>query len=263
MPDPYRRARLALASDRYIQRALRGLWALHGGVWLGVMDDNDLARATELFYARSERWSDEGLVARGLSDWEAAAVAEFFPPTGRVLVPAAGAGREMLGLLAMGYDVVGFDPSDTLVAKGRRILSTQGRSDALRSAPPDTVPPGLNGRFDAILLGWGGISHVRGRQRRVDFLSELRSVCSDGAPMLISFLPRDQGARAFDVTRSVARAIRRLRQSDTAIELGDTVSGSFDHYFTFDEIAGELSAAGFEERERRAAPHVHIVATAR
>ena len=39
------------------------------------------------------------------------------------------------------------------------------------------------------------------------------------------------------------------------------MDGSFDHYFTFDEILAELAAAGYEERERRSNPFPHVVCT--
>ena len=113
-----------------------------------------------------------------------------------------------------------------------------------------------------VLFGWGGISHVRGRTARVGFLSAIRDLCRDGAPMLISFLSREPQSRRFHTTRSVATAVRRLRRDPSPVELGDAVDGSFDHYFAFDEMATELAEAGFTEQELVRSPYAHIVATA-
>ncbi len=129
-------------------------------------------------------------------------------------------------------------------------------------APPNTIPTDIAGPFDAALFGWGGISHVRGRQTRIDLLTAIRSLMVDEAPLLISFLHRDPDARSFTTVRSVATRLRRIRRADTTIEVGDTVNGSFDHYFTMDEMAAELASCRFAEVARSTSPYAHIVATA-
>jgi hypothetical protein len=256
-----RSARIAARSGKASSRALRAAWAVHGGFWLGLLDTDARDQATEAFY---ETWDPApgDVTSDGLAGWEAAAVDRWFPDSGRVLVPAAGAGREVLPLVTKGYEVVGFDPSERLVDLGNRLLTSTWCPGALLHAPPDTVPDGVAGPFDAVLFGWGGISHVQGRNRRIGFLTDIRAVTVDGAPMLISFLARSDTSRTFGLVRSVAAGVATLRRSDAPIELGDVVSGSFDHHFTFDEMADELTAAGFAVADRISSPYPHIVATA-
>ncbi len=168
----------------------------------------------------------------------------------------------MLPLAAMGYDVVGFDPSPPLVDFGNHLLTATGTAGTLLHSRASDVPEGLEGPFDAVHFGWGGISHVRWRGTRVAMLRSVRALCADGAPMLISFLTRPPDSRRFHVARSVATAVGRLRGDRRPIELGDTVDGSFDHYFTFDEMESELTDAGFTTVARVAQPYAHVVATA-
>jgi hypothetical protein len=226
------------------------------------MDDDDLAAATALFYENTDRWLDEDLTTSGLAEWEAAAVDRWFPDTGRILIPAAGAGREVLPLVTAGYDVVGFDPSQPLVDLGNHLLTATGTRGALLVAPPNTIPTDIVGPFDAALFGWGGISHVRGRSTRINLLTDIRALMVDGAPLLISFLHRDPDARSFATVCSVATSLQRIRRTDTTVEVGDTVNGSFDHYFTMDEMAAELASSGFTEVARSTSPYAHIVAVA-
>ncbi len=234
---------------------------MHGGFWLGLLDSDARDQATSAFY---ETWdaTPGDVTPDGLAGWEAAAVGRWFPDRGRILVPAAGAGREVLPLVTMGYEVVGFDPSERLVDLGNQLLTATWCPGALVHAPPDTVPDGISGPFDAVLFGWGGISHVQGRNRRVGFLTAVREVTAEGAPMLISFLARSDASRTFGLVRTVATGIATLRRSDAPVELGDVVSGSFDHHFTFDEMTDELAAAGFTVAERVGSPCPHILATA-
>src|SRR5262249_12057240 len=58
--------------------------------------------------------------ARGLFEWEKDVVRDHFPPPpARVLVGAAGLGRESSALAEMGYSVTAFEPVDHLVASMR------------------------------------------------------------------------------------------------------------------------------------------------
>ena len=52
------------------------------------------------------------------------------------------------------------------------------------------------------------------------------------------------------------------RRSDAPLELGDTVAGTFDHYFTWDEIEAELADGGFTVVETSSAPYPHLVCRA-
>ena len=146
-----------------------------------------------------------------------------------------------------------------MLAVGRRKAAEQGVTNMYLVEAAAENPP--EGPFDAVHFGWGGISHVRWRGTRVAMLASVRDLCADGAPMLISFLTRPPDARRFHVARSVATAVGRFRGDRRAIELGDTVDGSFDHYFTFDEMESELAEAGFTTVARIPQPYAHIVAT--
>lgn len=256
------RVRLAIASDRSFKQLINVLWATHHGVWLGALRSGDLAAANAAAYAKRDRYSDANYNRSGLTDWEREVVKRDFPPGSGVLVPSAGGGREVLGLEALGYRAVGFDPSPVLVAAGREILAETGSRDRLLLSPADGFPDGLDEQFDAILFGWGGYVHIRGRSTRVSFLSNLRRRVDSGAPMLLSFFLRSPNDRTYPAALNVAKLIRRIRRSSEPIELGDTVAATFDHYFTWEEIEAELAEGGFEVIESSTSPYPHVTCRA-
>lgn len=260
--QPPIRVRLAILSDRWFKKSVASLFAVHRGLWLGVLDSEDLNSANAAYYAVSDLYRSEEHNRSGLTDWEQALVEKHFPRGTNVLVPSAGAGREVIGLDALGYTVVGCDPSPDLVEVGRSLLVEEGSSAQLLISPADRLPESVTGPFDEVLVGWGGYTHIRGRDARVAFLAELRALLEEEAPMILSFMLRGAEDRRFRLTVSLARAIHRLRRSDEPVELGDTVSGTFDHFFTWEEVESELALAGFAVVETSSAPYPHLLCKA-
>jgi hypothetical protein len=259
---PALRVRLALHSDRWFKRAMNGLRAVHQGLWLGLFRAEDIAQANSTAYARWDRYLSADYNRSGFADWERDAVVRHFPPDSTILVASAGAGREVLGLERLGYHPVGFDPSFELVAQGRRLIVSEGSTARLLLSLPDQVPPGVEGPFGGVLVGWGGYIHIHTRAARVSFLKNLRDLVDPNAPMILSFFLRSAEDRSFTATLGIARFVRALRRSREPIELGDTIEGTFDHYFTWDEIESELAEGGFSVVESSSAPYPHVMCRA-
>lgn len=259
---PALRVRLAIRSDRMLKRAMVGLRAIHQGLWLGLFRTGDIADANTLAYAQWDRYRSEDYNRSGLADWERDAVERYFPTASNVLVASAGGGREVLGLEQLGYRPVGFDPSPELVAHGNQTIGAVGSGSSLVLSAPDEVPSNLKGPFDAVLVGWGSYIHIRGRDTRIAFLGRLRGLVDGGSPLLLSFFLRSPEERSFAAVRGIALFVRALRGSREPIELGDTVEGTFDHHFTWDEIESELTDGGFAVIESSSAPYPHVVCRA-
>lgn len=254
--------RAALRSSAALDSAFAAMRVGHRGFWLGLVDDDDLDAMTAHAYASWAKYQAPSHNLSGLWDWERAAVEELVTPGSSVLVPAAGAGREVFGLRELGFVAEGCDPSPKLVAVSQDLCREANRGSPVRLARPGALPD-YSHNFDAILLGWGGYIHIRGRDNRVAFARALRAHVKHGAPLIVSFLARQPGMRSFDVTARVASTIRRLRGRPASVEVGDIIDGSFDHYFTWEEIEAELFEAGFEPLERRPAPYPHVLCSAR
>ena len=137
--------------------------------------------------------------ASGLFDWEKDVVRDHFPmPPARVLVGAAGLGRESFALAELGYAVTAFEPVGTLVAQmrarrqnvGPPIRIFQGAFHDMPildrgcpSAPHDLRNDPL---FDAAVIGWGSISHLLSDAERIQTLRRFAEVTK--GPILASFI---------------------------------------------------------------------------
>ena len=255
-------------SRRGLGRTLKGVQAVFDGLWLGALGPDDLAAIDARFY--QSHGGDEPLFAAdghntgGLNDWEAEVADEYLPAGSRVVVTAAGGGREVLALAERGLTAAGFEPNPALVQAGRALLERRhsGGRASLDPCPRDVFPPAA-GPCDAVVVGWGSYIHIQGRDARVALLRQARARLPAGAPLLVSFWERPRGQeRYFRVVRACARPLRALRRLPPP-ELGDTMRQSYVHWFTRAEVEGELAEAGFEVVRYRSEPYAHAVAVAR
>jgi hypothetical protein len=216
--------------------------AVHTGVWLGVLSRETMQEVDEAHFARAGAYNNEAHNLRGLFDWEARAVADFFAGRRTIGVIAAGAGREVLALSRQGFQAEGFECNPGLVAYAGDLLPRHGCQAAVRLIARDAAPTGA-GPYDGVIVGWGAYMLIAGRARRIRFLRDLRPLLTDGAPVLLSFFTRSAHARlalTFRVARVLSRLLRR-----TPPDLGDDLSPMFVHRFDEAELVSELAEAGF------------------
>ena len=252
---------------RWRKRALLGLSATFDGVWLGLFDDDTLTRVDEAFYARTESalgndiaYADPAWVGRGLHDWEREAIDRHFPERARIVVTGAGGGREVLALLEMGHDAVGYEPHAGLAASGARLLADRGHPGRLHASPRDAWPAGAE-RCDGVVVGWGSYTLIQGRATRVAFLRGAAQALEEGGPLLVSFFNRAGNERYLAQVHRVARVVRRLRRAEPP-EPGDALGPNFAHSVSRQELEDELRDGGFEPVHFAAQPYGHAVGRA-
>ena len=159
----------------------------------------DRERTNRAIYTRSKTYFPGGATfAEGLFDWERAAItSSFFPPSGRILLGAAGGGRELAGLCKIGYEVVAFEPTPALAEAARAVASPYPESRVVFASFADIVLAARNGsgplaphvcgrEFHGVIFGWTSFSYVW-REERDALLKALR-VLAPRAPILISYL---------------------------------------------------------------------------
>lgn len=263
-----RLVRRYLWSRRQRDRLARGLGAAFDGLWLGLLDRDRLHLLDERFYdERRERvdgglhsYDDDAYNARGLFDWEDAALRSHFPPGVRLAVTGAGGGREVLALLERGFDAIGYEPNGRLAAAGADLLSRRGHPDRLHACERDVFPSEV-ASCDGVVVGWGSYMLIAGRERRIQFLRGARRCLADGDPILLSFFVHAQRPRYYEVVAGVASAVRRLRGREP-VEPGDAIAGNFVHCFLPGEVEAELAAGGFRLADLRLSPYGHAVGRA-
>lgn len=263
-----RRVRAYLRSRRLRDRALRALNACFDGIWLGLLSREHLHLLDEAFYhdrreeigGRSYAYTDEEYSSSGLADWETAAVEGHCRPGCRVVVTGAGSGREVLALLEMGFDALGYEPNPRFVAAGTELLERRGHEDRLRLCERDAFPAGADA-CDAVIVGWGSYMLIAGQSHRIEFLREARARLEDGDPILLSFFATRHKPRYFAIVVRIANVVRRVRGVEPA-ESGDTFVPNYAHYFTPQEVDEELRCGGFESVAFEAHPYAHAVGRA-
>lgn len=242
------------------RRFLARLSALFNGFWLGVMDREALDLIDETYYDSKPNYVDEAYNTSGLRDWEAQMIEDHFPRSGRVVVTATGGGREVVALLDLGYDVVGYEPNAQLVQAAKALLERRGHRDRIHRGERDAFPTDA-GPCDAIVVGWGSYMLIPGRSQRVEFLRAARGSLPADGPILLSFFTRPPEGGSFATIARVANVMRRLRRLPP-VEVGDVLGPNYTHYFTRGEIGSELEAAGFRLVSYGDEPYGHAVGRA-
>jgi len=237
------RLRIYSITSWLLRRGLVVTRAVFDGAWLGVLDYEATHALDETYYDEARQYTDEAYNRSGLLSWEREAVDRFFADRCRIVVTGAGGGREVLALLELGYDAVGYEPNEGLVRFGEDLLASTCRPGRLRPADRDTWPRDADA-CDGVIVGWGSYMLIRGRERRVAFLRGARSGLQAGAPLLLSFFPRSGKPGYLRVVARVGNAIRRLRGA-TPLDFGDALDPNYVHYFDRREIDSELGEAGF------------------
>lgn len=233
--------RAYLAGERLLEGVVhraRGAW---DGLWLGLLDEEDTARLDRAFYDREPVYGTEEHNRQGLFDWEEHVVATHLAPGCRVVVTGAGGGREVLALLARGFDVRGHEPHPALAAVGAALTAADGFGERVAPSGRTGFPVGP-GSTDAVVLGWGSYMLVPTRSRRVELL-RAAAAAAGGGPVLLSYFPLPRDRRQFRTAVRVARPLRRWRGAEPPL-LGDALAPNFVHHFTRRQVADEAAAAG-------------------
>jgi hypothetical protein len=209
---------------------------------------------------------------RGLFEWEAKMLdSDPFPTSGRILLGAAGGGRELRVLLERGFDVVAFEPNPALRAGAQNVADERrGRAvidatyaDLVRAAKTKTGPlaGAVAAPFAATILGWGSLTHVLTREDQRALLEAVRACCPSG-PVLISFFLRaaTNGGAKSDRLRSALRfAFKQLGGQSAPEGLTYEMNGGFVYSYTEEEIHELAFRAGYEVVHLAADPFPHAL----
>jgi hypothetical protein len=182
----------------------------------------------------------------GFFPWEREMIGRFFGSRSRILVAAAGGGRELIALHGQGFRADGFDCSPRLVETSRRLLANLGIPSEVMLCPPNDAPSDLP-MYDALIVGWSAYMHIPGSARRIAFLGKLRWAVPPGAPILVSFWARRETSPDEARTFQLAKRIRSLRgRRAEPLEFGDRLMNrGYYHTFARAEVEAEFQAGGF------------------
>jgi len=210
-------ARALIALDERVDELRDAERQLRDELFFLLTRDADREALTIALYDRRTAYLPQSRQYDGLHEWEVRFLRNpHFPHRGRILLGAAGGGRELRALTRLGYEVDAFEPAPALLAGARTVISAPGRG-RVELGSYRTFVEGARGegplaemlrgaRYDAVVLGWGSFSHVYAREERRAVLTAMRALCPEG-PLVLSF---DTTPREKREPRS--RATRFLRE---------------------------------------------------
>ena len=231
--------RAFVRADRWVYRAISATEAAASG-FLAVAvpreEQSGLSLAVyDAIYGESS----------GLFLWEREWFERRLPSApARVLVAAAGLGREVGPLLERGYEVDAFEPVSRMATQCRVRLGDRGVvADATFEAVSSAILDGKDGpaavfrgrRYDAVLLGFGSFSHVLEDEARLRTLLAFSRLCPTG-PLLVSFVlrsARSGDSRALGWGQAVGRFFGGVVEEGRFFNSGS----GFSHGFSREEIA--------------------------
>lgn len=236
-------------ADSWLDRVVKGLrtaTAAGLGHALSVDDKRELGAR---LYDASPHHKAAGLVA-----WEAPWLERWLPPApARLLIGGCGIGREAAVLADRGYVVDGFDPAPGLIVRCRALGVCRevlvGSYEDLIEGNRGPLRSFAAKRYDAVLFGWGSLSHVLAPEDRERAIVAADRLCPEG-PLLASFWCSSQPAvaagRAVAIGSAVGVALARMRGLPPSPASGDVFYpyAGFGHVFTPAEIAGMAAAVG-------------------
>jgi hypothetical protein len=239
--------------------------AMHGrgaalAFWSGflttALDTAEMGDLTVALYGLAP----SGATNKGLQRWELDWYAASLPAAPcKVLVTAAGMGREVRELRRLGYSVDAFEPApgqaSRIEAAPDSIIAAASYEDLVRATLGDSssaAAPFAARRYDAVILGWGSLTHVLERESQRAVLAACDALCPTG-PILASFWPAAAAAhrgRAFKTGWRAGRAVARLRRragasavpQEPADDLGFSFNVGFTRRFSREDL--EALAAG-------------------
>lgn len=238
--------------------------AIHEGIWLGLLREESLQKVTADGYGAGGVFGTEEHNRRGLFGWEQQAVERYFAARSKVVIAAAGGGREALAMVEQGFEVVAFDPDETLIEQcHERLTTAEAQRLTLLPAASNAVPALAHAAFDAGIVGWGALGHMTSQRVRADFLRAFATLLKPGAPALISFHLRPPQSRTDSLRDAIAKGVAAVtfgRKPQVGDRFRIESTASFLHLFTPEEVKAEIEASGFSVVHFAEAPEAHVVA---
>ncbi len=237
-------AKLSHSSFSLMQKVQNFSHAVLTGFWLGVMGEKSLGYSDELFYNKTKHYTDDSYNLKGLFDWEKPYIEKYFSNAKKILLIAAGGGREALALSKMGFEVDSFECNTIYLNYGNSLLQKYNIKNRIKYLPRNTIPGEIK-KYDGIIIGWGAYSHITGSKRRIAFLSDLLPFMHEDSRLMISFVWSSARNRKDKVIRIVSDLFG-IFSNGNKFEDGDRLVPDFIHFFTKEEIINELAEAKYK-----------------
>ncbi len=239
-------------------RVAGGIGAVSDGIGFGLLRHGEIDQVVSDYYQSGRSWAEGLHNARGLFGWDQRVAHQLLAANSRILLVAAGGGREVLALTLQGHLVEAYECEPSLVVAANVFLASVGQTVRISHLTRNKAPAD-GGPVDVVWIGWGAYTHIMDRTTRILFLRGLASRLVSGGKLVVSFWTRDHSGAYYSVCCALANTLR-LVTGGRGAERGDTLQPLFGHCFDRGAIGEELSQAGFVLSHYRSTPYGHAVA---
>jgi len=203
------------------------------------------------------KWGEE-IVAQGLFPTESQLIEKHFHPASAVLDVGCGGGREAFALARLGFAVTAVDYKPEFVETCQAKAAALGLQIEVRTADVLALPF-ADQQFDHVVMVGQLLGHIRGHDKRVAALREIRRVMRPGAALVsTNAVERNRFYRLYFWVVNHARAIynpRGLEPYDAPVR---RVGGKHQwgragrpifHWYRTDEFSSDAREAGWTVAE--------------
>lgn len=177
----------------WIQRGV--FWLAHEFLWKISSESSRFFVNQKLYEREIDYLPGQAFFNRGLFEWESRLLAHpSFPRSGRLLLFAAGGGREADAFSKKGYRVVALEPNPLFLSRGkaftscdRNILWAKGSFNDWLLNHESVRFLTLDSQFEAVWVGWGAFSYLFSPEHQRAFLLSIKT-SFPRAPVVLSFL---------------------------------------------------------------------------
>lgn len=227
----------------------------------GLLRQDDLKTASRMYWRGYGTSADD--VDAGLELSERRIYDSLLRPSDRVLLVGCGAGRDLLALRELGYQVTGLDPMPELITQARGHLARRGLTAEVREGFVETAD--INDRYDVVVLAGCCYSYVPRSASRVATLERIKSHVSEEGRIVVTYL--GSTARS-PFSLQMTRTVGYLARVDWRAEQGDSFTRGYtvpcllryEHLFGPGEVARECAEAGLRVQEDATIPFPYVIA---
>lgn len=215
-----------------------------------VMRPYDLVEFSRQTYTKPnvlKSWGEESRISQDLDPNENVLLEKLPAKRGRLLVLAAGGGRDAIALALRGFDVTGVDFVPEIVEKAKENAAKRGLklSFLVQEISKLDMPTNV---FDIVWCTGGLYCNIPTFKRRIEMLNRIWRCLRPGGYFVFNF-HWGKRSRYRPTMECIRRAIAILTFGNLSYEKGDFLAynSEFIHVFcSQDELRSELEAGGFE-----------------
>ena len=219
-------------------------------------------------HSSTQRYTGDISIAKGydrhfadseLFDYDSVMLEQWFPRPGRLIDLGCGTGRHLLRLANCGFDVVGVDLSEHMLAEARRKLLKAGHSPPLLQADICDLPASTNHMggplftetFDYAICMFSTIGLICGHANRQRFLQSTLSLLKPLGQMVLHVHNRGHNVWSLEgwrflLTNWVLSSLGKAEPGDKILDNYRGIKGMYIHVFSETEIVTLLKQAGFD-----------------